>query len=500
MAPYRDRTFDPTPFAGSIGDLILRSAEAPARAAEIIAQAQARAAEVKGQAWAQAGQAIGNIPTQIQQVRDANVERQARQAQLADADAQRQQAIEKRTKQLLGNAFRTSKTPDEAKDSIKYLVHNGLPAEAGATAMALVDAAGPDGYSRVQQHFLDLMNAELPIEKYSEGQIGVQGFNADGTPNIVAQGPQKPVEPPKAPAIGSFEDYVVRRFGQQPTAEQITQARKDYETADDKPPAGPAVGSFEDFVVKKFGANPTADQLAKARREWADLGREIKPEAETVPLTPAGLDAAAMMFAKTGQLPPMGMGASAAAQRAKIINRAAELDPSIDLAAAKADYDANRASLSKLQQQRDAIGAFEETALKNLDIFIEQAKKISDTGSPMLNRPLRAIQEAGLGSAELTAFNTARRTVIPEFAKILANPGLSGQLSDSARHEIEEVISGNATLKQTLAAADILKRDARNRRESYDDQIAAIRARLSKADAKATDGETTKDNDPMGIR
>jgi len=36
-------------------------------------------------------------------------------------------------------------------------------------------------------------------------------------------------------AVGSFEDYVVRRFGSAPTAEQITQARKDYQQADDRP-------------------------------------------------------------------------------------------------------------------------------------------------------------------------------------------------------------------------------------------------------------------------
>lgn len=255
-----------------------------------------------------------------------------------------------------------------------------------------------------------------------------------------------PARPPTAPNVGSFEDYVVRRFGQTPTPVQITQARKDYNQADDKQ----------------------------------------TPVAETVPLTPAGLDAAAMMFANTGQLPPMGMGAAAAAQRAKIINRAAVLMPGLDLATAKADFTANQGSLKTLQAQRDAIGAFEQTALKNLDVFLDAAKKIPDTGSPLFNRPIRALNETVLGGAELTAYNTARRTVIPEFAKILANPGLSGQLSDSARHEVEEVVSGNATLKQTIAAAAVLKTDAANRRTSYDDQIKAIRARISKASASPT--------------
>jgi hypothetical protein len=129
--------------------------------------------------------------------------------------------------------------------------------------------------------------------------------------------------------------------------------------------------------------------------------------------------------------------------------------------------------------QRDALGAFEETAIKNLDVFLKAAEKIPDTGSPLLNKPMRTLTEGVLGGADLTAYNTARRTVIPEFAKILANPGLSGQLSDSARHEIEEVISGNATLKQTIAAANVLKQDTVNRRTSYDDQIASIQKRIA---------------------
>jgi hypothetical protein len=39
---------------------------------------------------------------------------------------------------------------------------------------------------------------------------------------------------PTAPNIGSFEDYVVQRFGDRPTAAQIEQARKDYGQADDR--------------------------------------------------------------------------------------------------------------------------------------------------------------------------------------------------------------------------------------------------------------------------
>lgn len=219
-------------------------------------------------------------------------------------------------------------------------------------------------------------------------------------------------------------------------------------------------------------------RIERARLEF-EKQKANDAKADVTQLTPEGLDAAAMMFAKTGQLPPLGNGDRET--RKKIINRAAVMVPGLDVASAKADFTANQESLKGLQKQTDALKAFESTALKNLDQFLELAKKVPDTGSPALNVPIRKANEKMFGSADLAAYNTARRTVIPEFAKILSNPGLSGQLSDTARKEIEDVVSGNATLKQTIAAANQLKIDAANRRQSNDDQIAAIQSRIKLA-------------------
>lgn len=206
-----------------------------------------------------------------------------------------------------------------------------------------------------------------------------------------------------------------------------------------------------------------------------------------VALSAEGLDAAAMMFGKTGQLPPMGMGKAAADARTRIINRAAVLIPGLDIASAKADFAANQDSEKAIQKQLDAVTSFEETATKNLGLFITAAGKIPDSGSPILNRPIRTLSDSLFGSPEMATFNAQRRTVIPEFAKILNNPNLSGQLSDSARHEIEEVMSGNATLTQMVATAKALVQDTTNRKTSMTQQLQAIRARIKKgSDAPAT--------------
>lgn len=268
----------------------------------------------------------------------------------------------------------------------------------------------------------------------------------------------------------------------------------------------PNVGSFEDYVTrvaKAAGKTPemlSPRDVTKARADFEASGRAPQEPDVAPSLSPEGLNLTAHQYAMTGQLPPMGMGKQGAAVRTAIINKAADIYKGLDLPTQVAAYKANQQSLTKLQGQRDAMGAFEQTALKNLDQFLDTAGKVVDTGSPLVNKPLRSLSGALMGSPEMTAYNVARRTVIPEFAKILANPGLSGQLSDSARKEIEQVVSGDATLKQTLSAAKILKTDAANRRTSYDSQIKEIQDRIGTppGGAKASSG-TIRARDPQGV-
>lgn len=221
----------------------------------------------------------------------------------------------------------------------------------------------------------------------------------------------------------------------------------------------------------------------EGQRIGLERQRVAQAQGDTTDLTPAGLDAAAMMFGKTGQLPALGMGDRTT--RKLIINRAAELIPGLDVASAKADFTANQDSLKAMQKQRDAISAFEQTAAKNIDIFLETAGKVVDTGSPFLNTPARIVTGKMLGSADQAKYDAARQVAINEVAKITSNPSMAGQLSDTARKEVEAFNPQNATLKQSVEVMRLLKRDMANRASSMDDQIEAIKGRLKKADSVA---------------
>jgi hypothetical protein len=101
-----------------------------------------------------------------------------------------------------------------------------------------------------------------------------------------------------------------------------------------------------------------------------------------------------------------------------------------------------------------------------------------DSGSPLLNQPLRSINQKVLGGQELAAFNAARQVALTEVAKVLTNPNLAGQLTDQARKEVEGLMGPNITLGQAYAVAKILKTDMANRKTAVRGQLDEVRKRI----------------------
>lgn len=224
-------------------------------------------------------------------------------------------------------------------------------------------------------------------------------------------------------------------------------------------------------------------------------------EDESSKLTPEAKLKMAEMFATTGALPPLGMGKAASGMRSEIINLAAQRFPNVDFATQKAAFQANNDSLKAYQKQKDNIEGFEATAGKNLDNFLKTASKVVDSGSPFLNTPIRAIGDRLAGSPDQTAFNVARQVAVTEIAKVLNNPGGNAALSDSARHEVQELIGPNATLKQIYTAAKILRQDMAARRQAMDEQIGAIKSRIQTPNGpNSPSAAPGAKGDPMGVR
>jgi hypothetical protein len=205
-----------------------------------------------------------------------------------------------------------------------------------------------------------------------------------------------------------------------------------------------------------------------------------------VVITPEGYNMLGEQYRTTGQLPTFGRGPAGQIQ-ANIVNQTgAATNGQFNPGATKAEFHADSASLTSLQKQRDAVVTFEKTAGANLDQFVKLAQRLPDSGTPWVNTPLRLLNDKLVGNEWAPAVNAARAIANNEIAKVTSNPGLAGALSDSARHEVAEYNPQNATLKQTLHLAQVLRQDMANRRKFFDEGIAEIKGRIGHSSTPAT--------------
>jgi hypothetical protein len=435
---------------------------------------------------------LGQQQVQQQQIQAGQLENQQRQI-----DLNSQKALQKAYMEAQGDPDKTTKLAaqygakpqallqwqstvmDQKMKTLQLVQQQGSLAKTQADLMQgahdQVAATGPQDRPAVYQQ--------------QRTQLGQQGVDVSQLP------PQYPGD-----EAFRFMGVAVKSHTQ-----QVEDALKSAEMSKDVSQGQEAAANAKKTQVVVAGMSPsgiTAEQqatLAQGQKrlvvEGANLiiarGRLAEEQrhnqATEGQLTPEALDMAAQQFASTGQMPNVGR---SGAVRAQIINQAATKYPKVDLATNAAAYKANQDSLQKLQSNLDSVTAFESTANKNLDLFLDQAKKVVDSGSPFLNTPLRMINQKMLGSSDQAAYSAARQVAVNEIAKVTSNPGLSGQLSDSARHEIDTFNPQNATLGQTYKVAQVLRQDMANRHESYSEQISAIKQRLGNS--------TTGGNAPGG--
>jgi hypothetical protein len=216
-------------------------------------------------------------------------------------------------------------------------------------------------------------------------------------------------------------------------------------------------------------------------------------------LTPEAIDLNAAQYIKTGQLPALGMGG--AADKGKILNRAAEMAKAQGLDAdamnyKKSAFKADTGALNQITKQKDMILAFESTADKNLDIAQKLSDKVDRTGIPVVNRYLLAGKKSLTGDVDVAKFDAAIRTAINEYARVTSSVTGGGVTSDSARREVEDLLSKAQTKDQIIGVIQTLKQEMGNRKAGYDEQITDIANRLG----GKTTPQPTPNTQPQGQR
>ncbi len=146
---------------------------------------------------------------------------------------------------------------------------------------------------------------------------------------------------------------------------------------------------------------------------------------------------------------------------------------------------ASRGALDAVTKQYETLKPFAEMAEKNANVLEAQMAKVSDLGAPFLNTPVRALESKFAGNTNVAGFHAALLPVQADFARILNSPTAGGQLTDTARSEMEGAMSPGATVGQVKAALDVFRQDARNRKAAYEAQLQDLK-RASVADGGAS--------------
>lgn len=299
------------------------------------------------------------------------------------------------------------------------------------------------------------------MDKLAQEKQALSGMqSAPEVPAVGAQGPNVPVQAKS----GVVADFLLndQQFG--PSARAL-QGRINSGVF----PTATAAEAEVSRLTSAYNSAQQAKALISAR---GDEARKTKMTMDpSGMITPEARTAAAARYNIDGTLPTnLGRGNQGAANTVSILNEAAKTAQESGNApeAQRIRQISNKAStiaLNQLSKDLAAIGPFEQMLNTNAKIAIDLAKKISDsrTGSQLINRPLTWLQTNAKDNPDIAEYLFQMQTVKTEGARILNNPRLVGQLTDSARHEMGNVINGNMPLGQTERVLNRMMSDGRNR-------------------------------------
>lgn len=231
--------------------------------------------------------------------------------------------------------------------------------------------------------------------------------------------------------------------------------------------------------IAKQNANTSAGQLAVSQER-------LKQETSTGALTPATTDLLAQMYIKTGQMPPMGMGAKANAMRQSVLNRAAVLStgggtnldgtvaPSITPEEAAANIVQNKSSLIGTRASERTLGtnlanivAAGSEAEKMISIAENYATKINPTDFPALNAAGNYVAknsgdpvQAGLATSLNSLVNAYARAINPKGVATVSDKTHAREVIDAkmSSGQFKEVFN---VMRQEMQAAQAAPEEAR---------------------------------------
>jgi hypothetical protein len=284
----------------------------------------------------------------------------------------------------------------------------------------------------------------------------------------------------------------------------------------------------KEYTVPAGMPAPTVNQTPLGAAETASYGATAALK-EHQAHAPAGAslsdDAAynaAVKYNHFGVLPPMGMGASAAADRKKVLDFAAfqSVDPNwhppswdgpqgaappsgtlpptatgappiqhptlataLDTAGNASDSKAQTSTLTDMTKRTSIADSSEQTALKNLDVARKALAEADQTGSPLANTIVNKIRGGLFGDPQVSAYHNALSTARNEYARVISMATGAQGITDHAMKEGLKLFPDDLAPAQFESNYAIAQQDMANRTAAMHDQIAKAKATLHGAPA-----------------
>lgn len=160
-------------------------------------------------------------------------------------------------------------------------------------------------------------------------------------------------------------------------------------------------------------------------------------------------------------------------------NRAAEVDPDGGTQGGRqAESKANTSALIQNTKDLAAIRPYKEMLDTNVGVAIDLGKKIVRSDSKLANKTINWLKQNAGDNPDTAEYLAQMLFVQTEAGRVLNNPRLVGQLTDSARAEMQHVVDGSMPIESTERVLKRIQKDGDNRVNAMTKEHDKIRSDL----------------------
>jgi hypothetical protein len=258
------------------------------------------------------------------------------------------------------------------------------------------------------------------------------------------------------------------------TAAEELDARKTFNTVDDKPANGPAPASvdsqFNDLVsIWKDGHQgqepPAAVRTQLRVQAKKQIGQaDDRPTAVTEPIGPEDVQGAVQAIL-SGRMAPSqltlvgGMGSRGVKFKQAVVAGVNKQNPEFNWQQAESGYKFGSSAATQNTVR------FLDNIEKTLPVLQQASNDFKRSGVRVINKALLA-SKSQFGNTDVVKFEFARNILADEIAKILQGGGTGSGTSDAKLHQALDLLGGDMTPQQFDTALSVAKELLGTRRES----------------------------------